>query len=232
MDGEVGAAVSAFLSYSNSATALYRSDIAAIASTALMGHGISSNYLRGELAGHNLLVGGITNNVILIEAKSYQGRRTFSWGHELTHIALTCGANWSSTGYGHSATWDSIALTLGANWSSAGYTHSVAWDSKEWDDYLIVSAMSRLQRTERRILLRVTEPRAQLQSAALKSVLTNAWNVVFIVSVVLRSVIIYVTEAYALIRTFMVHRNSRESAYYFISRLPMYRSSAGVAVAH
>lgn len=172
--------------------------------------GTPLGYLTGELAGYDALATGIINNVIIIETKQYRASSiTFSCAHEFGHIETN--------------------PTI--DWFSAGYKASAAFGSKEWEDRLLISVLSKLLQGASQIVIRNTKAREALQSSAIKSVLVSILLVAESILVVFYSRFTFAATALAVIRTFMAHKNSREPAYRIVSHLPNYRSLAGMVAA-
>jgi hypothetical protein len=93
----------------------------------------------------------------------------------------------------------------------------------------IALILSRLRYSGTQISVRITEICAGLQSKALESLLKYIWLIITTIVAALRSGYMTIAATTAVVKTFMAHRNSREPAYYSISRLPINQIPAGVA---
>ena len=92
-----------------------------------------------------------------------------------------------------------------------------------WSSYRVQTAV--------KLLMSLAEEVAEQQAAALKSVLIILYTLAYRIGAGIRSIFLLAAVAKSIIRTLMAHRDSREPAYLPISRLPLFQSLAGVALA-
>ncbi len=123
---------------------------------------------------------------------------------------------------------DDNFLQLGAR-NTFTYSHELSHQTLcgESDRYRQVIVQTAMQ-----LLMSFAKEVADQQAAALKSILIILYTLAYRIGVGICSIFLFAAVAKNIVRTLMAHRNSREPAYLPISRLPLYQSLAGVALAH
>ncbi len=182
--------------------------------------GFGGSYLRGELSGSFSLLDRIANSLIAVtgdesdDGSWQRGIRTgFSYSHELSGYVLE---------------YPSFAELLSRPFAGL---FSRIWDAEPWGDDYVLSAFSERQRSAAQLLIRYSAERVELLAAALVRLLAIILIVAAAILFAVRSVFRFATAATIIVRMLMAHRNSREPAYSPTSRLPLYQSLAGVALA-
>lgn len=168
-------------------------------------------HLRGELSRSVVLINDIASDEIRLQARR--------WGPESweasAKVILIC-----------------ACIPNGSNAEETrSWPHTLPQAIKQWESDFIPAALSRLRQGARRLLVRSTEVRARVQDSALAGILKIVRLVAATLILAICSTFISVITITIIIRVLMAHRNSREPAYYPISRLPLYQSLAGAALA-
>jgi len=181
---------------------------------------VRDDYLRGELSGHLVLLGGIAWNEISVQSRRPDDNSFWRFDDRgmITHVCMP--------------RLEASPVTTDQDTWLPALTYSPSQSIEHWENVFILAALSRLREGPTQVRVRSTETYAQVQYTALASILASIRAVIAAVVVAIRSIFIFVAAMTIIIRTLMAHRNSREPAYYPISRLPLYQSLAGVALAH